>query len=234
MSELLQFQRDFARAIAGPVDGALAVYRNTVLRGSVEALQANFPVVEQILGSEMFERVAVDFAEECPPIRPVLALYGARFPPWLETRPWTADLPYLPDVARIERLRIESLMAADAPPATHCAAGLRLHPATRFAWLESPAKTIWIAHQGEFPDALELDWRPEGIVFTRPGPTAPAALPLGAAGYHLLAGIQRGECLADVLAAALAEESDSEPQRLLDVLIDAGAFVAITSGGTRA
>jgi hypothetical protein len=60
--ELLDVQRDFAAALARPATGAMAVYRNTVLHGAVEALRANFPVVEQIVGADMFERVAVDFA----------------------------------------------------------------------------------------------------------------------------------------------------------------------------
>ena len=64
----------------------------------------------------MFDAIAVDFASECPPRRPVLALYGERFADWLEGQPWIADLPYLADVARVERMRIESLMAADAEP----------------------------------------------------------------------------------------------------------------------
>ena len=112
--ELLAFQREFAAALDQSATGAMAVYRNTVLHGAVEALRANYPVVEQIVGPEMFGAVAVDYATDCPPRRPVLALYGGRFAEWLEEQPWIRDLPYLPDVARIERLHVECLMAADA------------------------------------------------------------------------------------------------------------------------
>ena len=77
------FQRDFAATIDLPATGAMAVYRNTVLHGAVEALRANYPVVEQVLGSEMFVQVAVDFASECPPRSPVLALYGRDFADWI-------------------------------------------------------------------------------------------------------------------------------------------------------
>ena len=58
------------RRLDEPATGAMAVYRNTVLHGAVEALRANYPVVEQIVGSEMFEAVAVDYATECPPRKP--------------------------------------------------------------------------------------------------------------------------------------------------------------------
>src|SRR5690348_18078173 len=64
--ELIRFQRDFARAIDRPAQGAMAVYRNTIMHGAIEALRANYPVVEQIVGEEMFEHVAVDFASTCP------------------------------------------------------------------------------------------------------------------------------------------------------------------------
>src|SRR3954452_4307239 len=92
--DLLPFQRGFAAALDEPAQGAMAVYRNTVLHGAVEALRANYPVVEQILGTEMFEAIAVDHSSECPPRRPVLALYGGRFAGWLEEQPWIRDLPY--------------------------------------------------------------------------------------------------------------------------------------------
>src|SRR6478752_5091515 len=106
-------QENFAAAISRPATGALRVYRNTVISGAVEALRDNYPVVEQIVGSEMFEALAVDFASTCPPRTPVLALYGSEFADWLGQQPWIADLPYLADVARVERLRIESLFASD-------------------------------------------------------------------------------------------------------------------------
>jgi hypothetical protein len=151
--ELLAFQREFAAALDHPATGAMAVYRNTVLHGAVEALRANFRVVEQLVGPEMFENMAVGYATKCPPRQPVLALYGAGFADWLEDQAWVRDLPYLPDVARVERLCIESLMAADAEPLSAIAerdlSGLKLelHPALRFTWLATPAMSIWLAHQ---------------------------------------------------------------------------------------
>ncbi|MGZ5715039.1 MAG: HvfC/BufC family peptide modification chaperone, partial [Caldimonas sp.] len=60
------FQRDFAAALlAEPAEaGAIAaqpgfaVYRNTVLRGCIDALAANYPTVAQLLGAEAFEGAA--------------------------------------------------------------------------------------------------------------------------------------------------------------------------------
>ena len=82
--DLASFQRRFVRAIDGPVTGAMAVYRNTVIHGAVEALKSNFPVVAQIVGDEMFEGIAVEYSSANPPRSPVLALYGEAFPDWLK------------------------------------------------------------------------------------------------------------------------------------------------------
>ena len=148
---LLEFQRELAAAIDAPVVGPLRVYRNTVLSGCVDALRANYPVVVRLLGDEMFEAIAADHAADCPPRQPVLALYGARFPDWLEEQGWIEAFAYLSDVARIERLHVETLFAADAEPLSmedvrgrddwH-ALQLPLHPATRFDWLTTPAMSI--------------------------------------------------------------------------------------------
>ena len=83
LPDLIAFQRQFVAAIDRPATGPLAVYRNTVIHGAVEALRANYPVVEQIVGDEMFEAIAVEYSSAHPPKSPVLALYGDEFADWL-------------------------------------------------------------------------------------------------------------------------------------------------------
>ena len=114
---LLEFQRDFAGAIGVPAEGPMRVYRNTVLSGCVDALRANYPDPSRDCSAmKCSTRSRPTMRRSCPPRRPVLALYGARFPNWLEEQPWIWDLAYVPDVARIERLYVEALFAADAEP----------------------------------------------------------------------------------------------------------------------
>ncbi len=229
LPDLPQFQRSFAAALDRPASGAMAVYRNTVLHGAVEALRANYPVVEQVVGSEMFDAIAVDFASECPPRRPVLALYGERFAGWIEGQPWAADLPYLADLARVERMRIESLMAADAEPIA--AAELRdgeveLHPALRFAWLATPAMSIWLAHQRPVGSELTPDWKAEGALFARPSAHVMHSPRIGRAAHRLLSGIRVGETLAEAIAAAARLYPDEDCPALVTSLVNLGAFVA--------
>jgi hypothetical protein len=232
--DLLDFQRDFAAALDAPAQGPMAVYRNTVIHGSVEALRANYRVVEQIVGAEMFEAVAVDFATECPPRRPVLALYGGRFADWLEGQPGISDVPYLPDVARVERLCIESLMAADALPATGADIAREdlgrlkpsLHPALRFTWLSTPAMSIWLAHQRPIAAELTPDWKAEGALFSRPAWNVMHSPRIGPAAHRILFGIRLGESVGDAIAAASRLYPAEDCAALFTSLVNLGAFAA--------
>ena len=233
--ELIRFQRDFARALDRPAQGAMAVYRNTVIHGAVEALRSNYPVIEQIVGEEMFEHVAVDFASTCPPRDPVLALYGGEFGDWLVHQSWIADLPYLPDVARVERLHVSSFFAPDQERLSteHAAQlsrppgkGLQLHPATHFAWLSTPAMSIWLGHQEPAASEIAPEWISEGALFSRPKPFTSHSARISRAAHRLLAGVRLGEALGASLAATARLYPEEDCAAVLASLVTLGAFVA--------
>ena len=231
LPDLACFQRQFAATIDQPVGGAMAVYRNTVIHGAVEALAANYPVVAQIVGEEMFEGIAVEFASAQPPRTPVLALYGVAFAEWIEHQAWVGDLPYLADVARVERLHVESLSAADAEPLESVEADLatlrlKLHPALRFNWLQTPAMTIWLAHQQAVPSAIEPEWKHEGALFARPAAFLMHKLRIGRPAHRILFGIRLGEEVGASLAAAARLYPDCDGVALFASLLNLGAFLA--------
>lgn len=214
MPDLAAFQDAFAEALleAEP-QGRLArapgfaVYRNTCAHGIVEALRAAYPTVDCLLGREGFTAAALAFRDERAPTSPILTGYGAGFPGFLARQPWTSELPYLADVALLDRLWLEAHLAADRGAAS-VAVGFRplrlaLHAATRFAWLETPAVTIWLAHRspGGF-DELAPEWRAEGALLTRPA--GPVLLqPIGRGEHRLLAALAAGAS-----ADALVGEDD--------------------------
>lgn len=233
--DLATFQRRFVEAIDQPVSGPLAVYRNTVIHGAVEALGANYPVVAQIVGDEMFDSIAVEFATRFPPSSPVLALFGEGFAEWIDKQPWAVELPYLADVARVERLHVECLFAADAQPLEQAAAReeldedgarLRLHPALRFGWLHTPAMTIWLAHRQPIGGEIAPEWKAEGALFARPAPFLMHTPRIGRAAHRLLCGIRIGEPIADCLAATSRLYPDEDCAAVLASLVNLGAFAA--------
>lgn len=208
MSDLATFQRDFAAALMAEGQAepsfrsqAFTVYRNTCARGVVEALRASYPTVDMLVGDEMFAQVALDYRREAPPRSPVLSDYGGGFPAFLARQPWTCELPYLADVARLDRLWLESFLAADeltTPLSPSGSAVISLHPAARFAWTATPAMTIWLAHRDPWSiTELEPDWVEEGALFTRPGSRVRAE-PIDAGLNRLLT-----ECIAPTSVAEL-------------------------------
>lgn len=194
MPDLRQFQKAFAQSLM--TEGqpaplfrahAFAVYRNTSARGAVEALRASYPTIDALLGSDMFTDVALDYRRETPPASPMMSNYGADFAAFLARQPWASELPYVADVARLDRLWLESFLAGGAdtlPMPIGAASRIALHPAARFAWLSTPALTIWQAHRDGF-DELDPEWKEEGALFTRPG-LAIRAEPIDHATHQLL------------------------------------------------
>ena len=241
MPDLADFQLAFAAALGRKSSrGVLerqpgfAVYRNTIAAGLIEVLAGTYPVVAELLGPEGFAATAHEFAIAAPPQGPVLLDYGGGFAAFLEAQPWTSELPYLAGVAELEWLRTEAHLAADAPALTRrdlaglgldtlLSLRLPLHPAARFAWLKTPAMTIWLAHQNGF-DHLAPEWRSEGALFTRPDDAVRAAL-IDAPTHRLLAGLRLGESVGQAAAALATLYPEVALDDLLFTLIDSGAFM---------
>jgi hypothetical protein len=235
MSDLANFQREFASALI--TDGqatpsfrsqAFAVYRNTSARGAVEALRASYPTVDMLVGEEMFTQVALDYRQEQPPMSPVLSDYGADFAAFLARQPWTCELPYLADVARLDWLWLESFLAPDAPAmprALGAASRISLHPATRFAWLLTPAMTIWQAHRDPWTmGELDPDWIEEGALFARPNRCVRTEL-IDAAFHHLLLACAAPALVADIASKIAAAFPTANVPELLQRGVASGALV---------
>ena len=73
-------------------------------------------MVERIVGADFFQAMARAYALAEPPSSPVLMDYGVSFADFIAGFAPAASLPYLPDVARIERAWREAYHAADAEP----------------------------------------------------------------------------------------------------------------------
>lgn len=238
-----EFQRTFAGAIASkrPPRGmppAFAVYRNTWLKGLLDALDANFPTVAMILGPEGFKAVGTEYARNEPADTPVLALYGKDFPDFLASR-LGREIPYLRDVAEIERLWAESLFAPDAPalkpqdlasrsPVEMLGLRPRLHPAARIARFKTPAVTIWQAHQseGEFEE-FEPDWKDERALVSRTGATVAVTL-LDEVTHTILTSIGSGQTLGAAIAAAADACPGSDLAASVTTIIE---LAALTGAG---
>lgn len=250
-SELSHFQDDFVQALMTPHGEApahlralldqpgFAVYRNTVLKGCIDALRANYPAVVRLVGEEWFRAAAALHVRARPPGDARLLLYGMDFPSFLRDFEPAADLPYLSGVARLDRLWTEAHVAADAAALAPAAlAGLSLeqlgqlvlapHPAARWAWFEDqPIYTLWRRNRGSWAEGVdsgdELVWTGEGALLTRPS-GAVRWTALDAAGCAFLDACAEGRPLAHAATAALARHASTDLAQLMARLLHAGAF----------
>lgn len=253
-SQLSAHQDAFARALlatdAGSDDPRLAdltsqpgfaVYRNTVMKGCIDALAANYPAVTRLVGDEWFRAAAAVFTRATLPSHPTLLDYGEDFPDFLAGFPPAFELPYLAGVARLDRLWSRAHVAADAPlldPARLAALApremaplrMRLHPAARWQWFdEAPIYSIWSRSRDGDGTIGELDWRGEGALLTRPVAEV-RHRPLGRAGVVFLDACAQGEGIERAALAALEIEPGVDLASLIHQLLDAGAFSALDSG----
>lgn len=218
---------------------AFAVYRNTVMKGCIDALQANFPAVTRLVGDEWFRAAASVYVRQAPPTDPVLMSYGAGFANFLVGFEAAAELPYLPDVARLDRYWTEAHVAPDdkmLDPATVAGLGpealasavLRPHAAARWAWFpDAPIYSIWSRNRGDEVPTGDLDWKPEGALLVRPRDTV-QWITIDAAARVFLDACANGLTLAAAADAALKAQVDTDLARLMSTLLAAGAFGNLT------
>lgn len=239
---LASFQSAFAQALLRH-DGtfgdqpAFAVYRNTVMSGWVDALQANHPAVARLVGAEWFRGAAMAYALEHPAHDARLMVYGDEFPEFLAACEAARDLPYLAGVARLDRAWTEAHVAADAdtdaaflvsvPQHELGAVRIAAHPAARWAWFDAlPVFTIWSRQHADEPAAGEIEWRGEGALLTRPADTVQWRSAT-ASECAFLDGCadSGGTTLADAAAAALRVDPQADLAALFAGLLQAGALI---------
>ena len=243
MSTMTRFQDEFAKALhqedaAFPPANqpAFAIYRNTAMRGCLDALEANYPAIVCLVGREWFRAAAAMHVEQSPPPDGRLVSYGAAFPDFLAAFAPASELPYLADVARLDRLWTESFIADDAAvldAATIASLAaeslgalmLQCHPALRSFTSPLPAVSIWLASRSGVAASAEMVWQPEHAIVTRVD-HAVCVTPVDAAALRFIAAITLGVSLADAALATLAVYPHARIDLLLASLLQAGAFAA--------
>jgi hypothetical protein len=251
MQTLAQFEDAFAAALLAPEpvpdteahpwakQRGFAVYRNTVLKACVDALLANFPAALRLVGEDWMRATATEFARTHLPREPMLAAYGAEFPEFLAGFAPAADMPWLAQVAALDRCWSESHIAADArvlsptaltslAPDQLAAIVLRPHPAARWRWFaDRPIYSFWSRNRqpGEVSLA-DIPWQAEGALLTRPT-GAVQWRPLSSGGAAFLDQCAHGATVAEAAGAALAAQPGIDLAALMALLLDAGAFAAM-------
>jgi len=240
-----EVQSSFVKALLGAPEPTLPwsrqpgfdVYRNTVLRGAIDALAANVPSVHRLLGDDTFDAAAGAFVRARLPRDGGGVRYGAALPHFLASFPLVADIDYLPGVAALDLAWIESHLAADAPvldaadvyalTAEQLLHGhLVPHPAARWLSFPVPAFTIWRHEREDRRLEGALSWRGESALLTRPKGTV-VWRALDAGEVQFLAACAFGRACDDALESVLDAGSGLDLAVSLPRLLQAGAFTRI-------
>src|SRR5918994_79984 len=172
-----------------------------------------------------------------PPTSPLLFEYGRDFPDFIERYEYARSMPWLADVARIERAWLDAYHAADGeplapqvlasiPPERLTGAVLTVHPATRIVCSRFPAVTIFAANRSDGPVGRIATADPEDALATRPSlEVIVRRLPPG--GAIFLKRLIAGEPLGAAAAAALADSPAFDLSANLAGMLEAGAFTAV-------
>lgn len=250
MPSLAERQADFATALIDPTrptpcgligpDGEdsprrFAVYRNNVTIALTDALKANFPATCRLVGEEFFRAMARTYALSEPPASPMLLDYGAGFADFIAVFAPAAPLPYLADVARIERAWTEAYHAPEDHPLKPAilstipndeAARLRfhLHPSVRIARSPFPALTIWRMNVADgVPESVDLGAGGEDTLIVRPDAEVEVrSLPPG--GAEFIASLASGHTLIEAAKSGLRAATSFDLATNLTALLGAGIF----------
>lgn len=239
---LLDPERPVPDGLVGP-DGRPSrrrfnVYRNNVVAGLTATLKDAFPAVARIVGDEFFLAMGRIYVAAEPPASPVMLDYGKGFPGFIDRFPTTACLPYLGDVARIERAWAEAYHTADVAPLEAAvfsritAADLpdirvTLHPSLRLVQSAFPALTIWQMNIGEaVAREIDLSAGGEDALVLRAGTDVEIrALPPGAADF--IEALAEGNPMIEALKQAITADPRFDLSGCLAGLLAAGAFAAV-------
>lgn len=218
------------------------VYRNNVAVSLVDALAATFPATQRIVGEKFFRAMALMHVRSTPPTSPLLFEYGRDFPAFIDNFEHTGSMPWLGDVARIERAWLDAYHAADAAPMAADALAriapgalgavrFRPHPATRVVRSPHPAVTIFSANRDGEPEGKITAQGAEDALITRPALSVFVRwLPPG--GALFITRLLEGRTLGDAVTAATQDCGDFDLAANIEGMIAAGAFSGIAATGT--
>ncbi len=214
------------------------VYRNNVTVSLIAALAAIYPAVQRIVGEDFFRAMARSHVRETPPDSPLLFDYGRAFPAFIAAYPYAAEMPWLADVARIERAWLDAYHAADAPALTAADLAavpvqnlpdlqLRAHPAAQWVRSSYPAVSIFALNRQEGAVGAVTATQAQTGLVTRPADEVIVThLPDDAAPF--LQSLLDGQPLARAAEAGLSADPSFDLTDHLAALIKAGVFASLS------
>jgi len=189
------------------------LYRGNLTATWGKAMSVAYPVIAQLVGDEFFAALVREYGRAHPSDHGDLNRFGAHFESFLRGFPHVQDLPYLPDMARLEwQLHRTHYAQETAPVAAEDIAAIppEMIESCTFEWPPTAqlfssgwsVVPLWLAHQpgagNEFPQQVDA---PSRALISRPQWTAQPT-PLSPASFAALQALAEGQSFGAALDAA--------------------------------
>jgi len=216
--------------------GRFAVYRNNVIGGLVDALAQRFPVCLRLVGDAFFRATAQCYVRTALPASPMLFEYGESFGDFLAAFEPARELPYLPDVARLEYAVGRAYHAADAAslsleelrsaPADQLdGATVVFHPSTQLVCSRYPIVSIWRANMSDESITPIADHAQDALVTRRQSTVEAHALAAG--GSTFVRKLMEGAALHAAAEAAKRAAPSFDLSESLRILLIGEAMIRL-------
>jgi predicted ribosome-associated RNA-binding protein Tma20 len=209
MTDLKNIQKDFIEKIydSSIDDELIDIYRNNIFHNLTSSLQNIYKTTEKIVGEKYFKHLALEYIKQHPSESGNLEDYGEYFPTHLkEIDIIKKQLPYLPDIAKIDWLYHFSYQQKDTKPLAaeqltslkeedYFKLKFKLHPAIFFYKSAYPIWQIWQLNNCT-DNSLRVNFNDgsENIIIMRQG-IKTLIEPIDQAEYVFLQEIQNGKTL---------------------------------------
>ncbi|NVZ68676.1 HvfC/BufC N-terminal domain-containing protein [Pseudomonas costantinii] len=213
-----------------------AVYRNNVHSSLINALVTAYPVTLQLVGEDFFRAMAGLYVQASPPTSPMISEYGSTFADFIQSFEPAASVPYLADVARLERLRVRAYHAADTQPLGQQAVlqalqsqtdlgklRVQLHPSLATLNSAFAMVAVWAAHQTEGTMATLNPWHAQGALVVRQG-LAVKVFAIDSGSVAFIDSLNHGTELEMAVAHALETSAEFDLHQCLTLLINHDAI----------
>ena len=213
-----------------------SVYRNNVVRASIDVLKAAFPSVLRLVGENFFTTMARAYWGNTPPNVPNMTFYGEGFADHIAAYSPAAELVYLTDIARLDRAWLEAHHAIDEAVLTPDQIGamnpedlpqltLNVVQSASLLTSEWPAYAIWRSNRYDSkPRSINLiPTTDASLIWRSRGEVHHHALTIGSAAFF--AQLIGGATLETASEAGTRAEPDFVPAAAFGFGLSHGIFV---------
>lgn len=249
--KLRQIQEEFSQLLVAPdldlvpdffstgssvIRQRLSIYRGNVQSIWIKTLENTFPVLQQLVGTEFFTYLAVQYGRQFPSQSGDLNQFGSQFSRYLADEVAVKTYPYFSAVAELEWQLHCTYYAENQAPISlqqflHEAGSnmqqsrLLFHPACSLFNAAYAAAQVYLAHQVQAVIAIDVPldsacW----ALISRPRWRVELML-LDAASFQALLALQQGQTLGDALELAISIDPQFDIAAQLQRWFSSGAFI---------